>query len=274
LQTGVPGGWLERIRRHCDNPHDDAEDDGPKDQGAEGIVVNHRTDLFLGSDIGLWVLGEVSPVDVLRVYTLDPKVALAASERGFELFEGNANVAGLPKGNTGFSVHYPVVFTPAFLSGYSKVYNLHPGYLPWGRGFYPIFWAIWEQSPAGATLHEVTERVDEGPVVAQLRVDSYPSDLGRDLFLRVREAEKAIFRDCWEGIREGRCLPSRPQGSGGTRHSRKEFFHLKEQANWREMRGEDLMRLIRALTFEGYTGLEVRLGESRYHVRLERQGKE
>jgi methionyl-tRNA formyltransferase len=237
-------------------------------------LADRRADLFLGSDLGLWALGEVSPAEVLRVYTLDPAIAETASARGFEVIESTANEAGVPKGETGLSVHYPVVFKPEFLSEYRAIYNLHPGYLPWGRGFYPVFWAIWEQTPAGATLHEVTSGIDEGPIVAQIQVNPGSSESGGDLHRRVRDAEKAIFRDYWPAIRDGKLLPSRPQGPGGTRHTRKEFLKLKQQAEWRSMRGEDIIRLIRALTFDGFTGLEVELGKDRFHLRLERLKKE
>jgi len=237
-------------------------------------MKNRRADLFLGSDIGLWALGEVSPEEILRVYTLDAAIAETASGRGFEVFTSNANEADVPKGEMGLSVHYPVVFTPEFIAGYRAIYNLHPGYLPWGRGFYPVFWAIWEQTPAGATLHEVTSGVDKGPIVAQIRVDPLSSESGGDLHLRVRDAEKAIFREYWPALRDGKRLRSRPQGSGGTWHTRREFLQLKQGAHWRDMRGEDLIRLIRALTFDGFSGLEVELGDNWFHVRLERLRKE
>lgn len=233
-------------------------------------MTDRQTDLFLGSDIGLWALREVSPGEVGRVYTLDPAIAAAATASGFETVVGNAHEAEVSKGGRGLCVHYPVVFKPEFIARYRTIYNLHPGYLPWGRGFYPVFWAIWEGTPAGATLHEVDTGVDEGPIVAQARVTPLPSETGGELHRRVMDAEKAIFREYWPAIRDGKRLPSRPQESGGTRYTRKEFVQLKQLARWKDMRGEDLLRLIRALTFDGYTGLEVGLGEERFHVRLER----
>ena len=50
-------------------------------------------------------------------------------------------------------------------------YNIHPA-PPEYPGSHPESWAIWEQSPHyGVTAHEITERVDAGPIVATLRYD-------------------------------------------------------------------------------------------------------
>jgi methionyl-tRNA formyltransferase len=45
------------------------------------------------------------------------------------------------------------------------MYNLHPAYLLWGKDYYPIFWVLWEHTPAGATLHEINEGIDQGKIV-------------------------------------------------------------------------------------------------------------
>lgn len=233
-------------------------------------VTGRRIDLFLGGDLGLWALEEVSPTDILQVFSLDPAILEAAKEKGIKTVTGDANEAETDTAETGLSVHFPVIFRQSFLAAYRVLYNLHPAYLPWGRGYYPIFWALLEDTPAGATLHEITVGVDEGPLVAQKRVEQRPSDTGEDLFHRVREAEKHLFREYWPRILRGERLPSRPQEGRGTYHTKREFLELKRQARWGEMRGEDLVRLIRALTFRGYTGLEITLGGEPFHVRLER----
>lgn len=50
-------------------------------------------------------------------------------------------------------------------------YNIHPG-PPEYPGSHPESFAIWDDAPSfGVTAHEMTERVDEGPIVA---VDRFP----------------------------------------------------------------------------------------------------
>jgi methionyl-tRNA formyltransferase len=233
--------------------------------------LKNNIDLLLGGDLGLWALQQVSTSSIGQVFTLDDDIAEVAQNLGVMLWKENANATNFTPSKVGLSVHYPKILKKDFISRYRKIYNLHPGFLPWGRGYYPIFWALWEQTPAGATLHEITEGVDEGPVVAQKQVEYYPYDTGGLLFQRVREAEKDLFLEYWPKIVEGARFPSTfSQSEGGTYHSKKEFFELKKSVDWESMNGKDLLRLVQCLTFSGYPGLEIVLGGKGFEVRLER----
>lgn len=232
--------------------------------------MSSKIDLYLGGDLGLWSLRQVRAENVGHVFTFDEETARAALALGLSVRTENANAVEFEPSEIGFSVHYPRVIKPHLIERYRKLYNLHPGYLPWGRGFYPVFWALWEGTPAGATLHEITAGIDEGPVVAQVRVGYDEADTGGSLHERVREAERRLFLEHWPRVVEGREPPARAQAEGaGSHHFKREFFELKERAAWGEMSGADLLRLARCLTFPGLTGLEVTLGGRRFAVRLE-----
>jgi len=227
-----------------------------------------KIDLLLGSDIGVWALNCVPGNQIEQVITLDEPLAERARSLGLKTIVGNANSVNYVPAQVGFSLHYQAILKPNLITKYHKVYNLHPGYLPWGRGYYPIFWALWEETPAGATLHEITAGVDEGPIVAQIRVQYNESDTGGSLFQRVREAEENLFREYLPLITEGENIPAHPQPAGGTYHRKKEFYDLKQQAEWEKMSSRDLLRLVRALTFPGQSGLEVTLGPEKFELHL------
>ncbi len=227
-----------------------------------------KTDLLLGSDIGDWALNRTPADQVNQIVTLDEALAKRAQSLGLKTVLGNANSANYVPARVGFSVHYAAILKPQLIEKYEKIYNLHPGYLPWGRGYYPIFWALWEQTPAGATLHEMTAGVDEGPIVAQTNVPYNGSDTGGSLFRRVREAEENLFVQYWPQIISGENLPTHRQPLGGTYHRKKEFYELKQQAEWEKLSSKDLLRLVRALTFPGQSGLEVTLEQERFELRL------
>jgi methionyl-tRNA formyltransferase len=233
--------------------------------------MTRQVDLYLGGELGLWSLARTRAGQVRHVFTFDEEIADAARARGLSVRTENANAVEFDASEVGFSVHYPRVLKPHLIAKYRKIYNLHPGYLPWGRGFYPVFWAMWERTPAGATLHEISEGVDEGAIVAQTRVEFDEGDTGGSLHGRVREAERQLFITHWEKIVAGDEIVARAQEveGRGSSHLKREFFELKERAPWREMSGEDLMRLARCLTFPGYSGLEITAGGRRFAVRLE-----
>jgi len=227
-------------------------------------------DLYLGGDLGEWALFTVPAESIHQVFTREESIASLASTMGLQATVADPNTTDLEASDVGFSVHYQRILRPHTLSKYRKMYNLHPGYLPWGRGFYPVFWALWEGTPAGATLHEISEGVDEGPIVAQVEVDYSPDDTGGTLHQRVREAEKNLFLEYWPRMLSGEAIPAWPQpADSGSYHSRKEFFALKQGASAKDMAACDLINLIRCLTFPGYSGLEIDLGKNRVEIRLE-----
>jgi methionyl-tRNA formyltransferase len=66
-----------------------------------------------------------------------------------------------------------------------RVLNLHPSLLPAYRGPSPILGMLWERTIdrfSGLTLHAVTERVDEGPIISQ-RAVSFPDSRNLGIYL-------------------------------------------------------------------------------------------
>ena len=228
-----------------------------------------KIDLYLGSDLGLRALEQIPLNFLSKVITLDDRISDLAQSKGIKVIFGNANKVDFEPASIGFSIHYPRILKQDLISRYRKIYNLHPGYLPWGKGYYPIFWALWEDTRAGATLHEIVKGVDEGSIVEQIQVEHYPFDTGFSLFERVRAAEKKLFDKYFRKIARGETLPAASQPPGGTYHTKKEFFDLKRPENWQTMSAEELVRLIRCLSFPGYTGLEISLDGKKFSLLVE-----
>jgi len=84
-------------------------------------------------------------------------------------------------------------------------WNLHPSLLPKYRGPAPLFWQLRHQErDTGVSLHEVTDQLDAGNIVAQqarplpantsaAELDEWVADIGVGLFL---EAMQQCRRDC------------------------------------------------------------------------------
>jgi len=225
-----------------------------------------KIDLFLGGPQGRWALA-ATPKDALgAIYTWDADIARTAAMLGAQIaFQGH-QYEGLARGDVGFSVHYPKILRPEFISHYRKIYNIHPGYLPYGRGMYPVFWALWEQTPAGATLHEIDAGIDTGPIIDQIQVRYDISDTGKTLHDRIMKVERKLFSRYCPQIIADTMPPGKPQAEEGTYHSKADFYAVKEQSKLGRMRGKTLIRLIMALSFPGYTGLHARLGDKLFEL--------
>ena len=94
-------------------------------------------------------------------------------------------------------MHY---VSPVILNAFpNRVLNIHPSLLPayggkgmWGRRVHEAVIAAGE-SVSGATVHIVSDVMDEGEIVAQLSVDVLPDDTPDTLSQRVHLAEYAIY---------------------------------------------------------------------------------
>jgi hypothetical protein len=151
-------------------------------------------------------------------------------------------------------VHRVVSIDDDLIARYDgAIWNLHPGLLPWGRGMYPVFWALWEGTPAGATLHELVAGLDAGAVVEQTEVAVLASDTGGSLHARVQAAEHDLYRRGLPRIAGGERPAATPQPPGGSHHALAEFEHLRDEGRHAVPRA-DRERLARCLSFPGRPG--------------------
>jgi len=220
------------------------------------------------------VLDNVDPQMINQVMTDDDAIfdkAQALRVSGLYTHDAAAPV--------GLSVHFPLLFNARAIANYEHIYNIHPGYLPWGRCYYPVFWALWNDEPAGCTLHEIDAGIDTGPIVAQCSVPKYDWDTGGTLHQRVSDAEKGLFLEFWPCIVDGDMLEAVPQVGAGSFHLQAEFLELKASGAAAFMFGEPdsamqgfmtyrLLRLIRCLSHPDYTGMLVNAGGKQYEVSM------
>ena len=141
----------------------------------------NRIDLYLGSDIGKlmdiklnWEFG--------KVYRSWDENFRDDKE---EYFSNN-----LPKIYAGVSIHWPKLFSESFINKYKFLLNVHPGFLPEGRGMYPVFWAVFNQTKAGVTTHQITKKLDFGPILFRDEVEFGEFETGEEVWNKVRELEK------------------------------------------------------------------------------------
>jgi methionyl-tRNA formyltransferase len=209
-------------------------------------------DLLVGGTLGGWALTHARPAEVTQVVTEDATLVELGRRLGFVVCDREV----WEPSQRGLSVHYQRIIPAEAIARYEGLWNLHPGFLPWGRGFYPVFWALWEGSPAGATLHEVTSALDGGPIVDQIQVSATSDDTGGSLHARVQVAEHALFARWWPRIVTGEVLAGVAQPDAlGNSHSKADFFELK-RAGWRALSSAELARLERCLEFPGASGVE------------------
>ena len=65
------------------------------------------------------------------------------------------------------------------------VINCHPGMLPKFRGCTCVEWAIYHDKPVGNTVHFMTSKIDEGPILSKEEINFLKSDSYSDVRVKV-----------------------------------------------------------------------------------------
>jgi len=83
--------------------------------------------------------------------------------------------------------------------------NMHGSLLPKYRGRVPVNWAIIRgETETGATLHYMTEKPDNGNIVAQQAVPILPDDTALEVFQKVTVAAEMALHACLPDLIAGR----------------------------------------------------------------------
>ena len=122
------------------------------------------------------------------------------------------------------SLHCKQIFPPEVVN-HLRCINVHPGYNPINRGWYPQVFALIKNLPIGATIHEMDEGIDTGRIIDRVLVEKRPEDTSKDLYERVLEAEMQLLRKNLPNLLEGNYVSYLPE-AGGNYFSRKDFDDL------------------------------------------------
>lgn len=83
--------------------------------------------------------------------------------------------------------------------------NMHGSLLPKYRGRVPVNWAIIKgETETGATLHYMTEKPDNGDIVAQQAVPILPDDTALQVFQKVTVAAEMALNGCLPDLLAGK----------------------------------------------------------------------
>jgi methionyl-tRNA formyltransferase len=148
------------------------------------------------------------------------------------------------------SIHYPLILPAAVLTiPRLGAINLHPAFLPYNRGWHTPSWAILDDTPAGATLHFMSEELDAGDIIHQRRILVDPADTAHSLYQKMKQCELSVFEEAWPSISDGR-ITRFPQSGEGTTHHKADLFspHVQRIDLHATTTAELLLRRLRGLT--------------------------
>jgi methionyl-tRNA formyltransferase len=147
--------------------------------------------------------------------------------------------------------------------------NLHPSLLPHNRGKSPNVWPLVDGTPAGVTLHYMDEAFDTGDIIAQREVETSFADTGKRLHRRLEDAQYDLFTELWPDIESGTVERIPQDSENGSYHTTEDFLELCELNPDAEVRIEDLLNRLRALTFPPFDNAQILVDDETYYVDIE-----
>ena len=102
-----------------------------------------------------------------------------------------------------------------------RAINLHISFLPWNRGADPNLWSFLEDTPKGATIHYMIDRLDAGDILLQEEVNFGPTETLTSSYETLMLTAVKLFERNWPEIKNDR-KRSIIQPKGGTFHNKKD----------------------------------------------------
>jgi len=85
-----------------------------------------------------------------------------------------------------------------------KPINLHISLLPFNRGMHPNFWAHYDETPSGITIHHIDEGIDTGEIIFQRQIEFYSNETTfRQTWERLKEEIEVLFMDEFNRLKTG-----------------------------------------------------------------------
>lgn len=148
------------------------------------------------------------------------------------------------------SAHCKQIF-PGALHERVECVNVHPGFNPETRGWYPQVWSILHRLPLGFTIHRIDSKLDHGDIIYREELPLHAWDTSQSAYDRVLSAEVDWLKNNLSALLSGD-YTCRPIDGLGRLFLRKDFESLCELNLKTEARFGEMLDLLRALSFSGF----------------------
>ncbi len=148
--------------------------------------------------------------------------------------------------------------------------NIHPGFNPFNKGWYPGVFSIANGLPAGATIHVIDGKIDNGPIIAQKQIVILPEDTSGTVYPKIIQAEYELLEEWFMPMLTGEYKTFSPQEAGNL-NFKKDYYALQEIDLDEQLSARQLIDRLRALTHPPYKNayfVDKRTGD-RIHISVE-----
>ncbi len=126
----------------------------------------------------------------------------------------------------------------------NKIINFHNSYLPHNRGYHPLFWAIYNKTALGVTVHLIDEGIDTGEILYQKKIKYKSTDTLRQLYDKQRILFFYLFKKNWKKIKKGNFkLKCNDKHKGSIKYKRDNKLFIKKLKNGWDTTVKDVQKI-------------------------------
>ena len=150
------------------------------------------------------------------------------------------------------------------------IVNLHPSYLPYGRGKYGYVWSIINNHPYGATIHFIDKDIDSGEILFQKKIKFSMLDTGETLYNKGSIEVIKLFKKNYNKIIKSKINHKNKSDS----NKNKKFLKFKNDIKKietinpnKKYKAIDLINILRAKNFKNDSAI-FHYQNKQYHIRI------
>ena len=169
---------------------------------------------------------------------------------GKKISSSSEHIDWLKKQDVDFviTVYWPWLLDNDYLAAVKDSVNFHPALLPVNRGWYPHVHSIIDGSPAGVSLHKISEGADEGNIWIQKEIKIALNESAKEIYLRLQSEMVILFVENWKKISLGQLNPVMQDAGRAVYHAKNELNSL-DKIEFNDLSARQLFNLLRARSF-------------------------
>lgn len=148
------------------------------------------------------------------------------------------------------SLHCKQLFPDKLVTGHTCI-NVHPGYNPYNRGWFPQVFGIMNKLPIGVTIHKMDTELDHGEILYQQTLELRADDTSKDIYQRILALEIKLIEEHLEDILNGDYTLT-PMIKEGNVNTKQDFDDLCAIDMDKSATYGEVIDFLRAMTFAPY----------------------
>ena len=148
------------------------------------------------------------------------------------------------------SLHCKQMFPKALVENH-PCFNVHPGYNPYNRGWYPQVFSLMNHLPIGATIHKMDAFLDHGDILWQEKLEIQGQETSKDVHLRILKLETEMLDRHLHDLLTGNYTLTPMEGEGNINY-KADFDALRAIDRDKTATYGEVIDYLRAMTFAPY----------------------